>query len=136
MSGRNVLKRWKLYSFSDSNQKVFHFIIPEPDQKRQLQTDKKAHAITKIAWVLLIFKPRRVPAGCRNKVKSEKSGGMYVTFFTSQTGKCRSVKPMCQWHIGSVGSACLQVEEPTSVASVRTRLQTSPKGLHFGENLV
>ena len=34
----------------------------------------------------------RVPAGCRNKFKSEKSGGVYVTFFTSQPGKCRSVK--------------------------------------------
>ena len=30
---------------------------------------------------------------------------------------------MCRGHIGSVGSACLQVEEPTGAASACTRLQ-------------
>ncbi len=34
---------------------------------------------------------------------------MYVSFFSSQTGKCRSVKPMCQGHIGSVGPPVSQV---------------------------
>ena len=48
---------------------------------------------------------------------------MYVTFFTSQPGKCRSVKPMCQWHIGSVGSACFTGGEPTDAVSACTRLQ-------------
>ena len=33
----------------------------------------------------------------------------YVSFFSSQTGKCRSVKPMCRGHIGSVGSPVSQV---------------------------
>ena len=31
---------------------------------------------------------------------------MYVSFFSSQTGKCRSVKPMCRGHICSVGPTC------------------------------
>ena len=56
---------------------------------------------------------------------------MYVSFFSSQTGKCRSVKPMCRGHIGSVGSACLQVEEPTGAASACTRLQTQKNACIF-----
>ena len=28
---------------------------------------------------------------------------MYVSFFTSQPGKCRSVKKSCQWQVFSVG---------------------------------
>ena len=48
---------------------------------------------------------------------------MYVRKNTSQPGKCRSVKPMCQWHIGSVGSACFTGGEPTDAVSACTRLQ-------------
>ena len=43
--------------------------------------------------------------GWRNKVESIFFGGIYVGKNTAQTGKCRSVKPMCRGHIGSVGSA-------------------------------
>ena len=33
-------------------------------------------------------------------MKSEKTGGVYVSFFSARTGKCRSVKPnvpVAQW---------------------------------------
>ena len=49
---------------------------------------------------------------------------MYVSFFSSQPGKCRSVKPMCQWHIGSVGSTCFAGGEPPGKVSACTRLQS------------
>ena len=41
------------------------------------------------------------------KIKSEKTGGVYVSFFSSQTGKCANVVSAC------------------------TRLQISQKCLHF-----
>ena len=69
--------------------------------------------------------------GWRNKLQFIFSGGVYVGKITAQTGKCRSVKPMCRGHIGSVGSACLQVEEPTGVASACTRLQTQKNACIF-----
>ena len=58
---------------------------------------------------------------------------MYVSFFSSQPGKCRSVKPMYQWYIGSVGATCFTGGEPPDVVSACTRLQASQKCLHFCE---
>ena len=56
-------------------------------------------------------------------MKSEKTGGVYVSFFSSQTGKCRSVKPMYPWYIGSVGATCFTGGEPPDAVSACTSLQ-------------
>ena len=64
-------------------------------------------------------------------MQSEKTGGVYVSFFSSQTGKCRSVQKTCQWQVFSVGPACSTGGEPTDGVSAYTRLHTSWKCLHF-----
>ncbi len=66
-------------------------------------------------------------------MQSEKNGGVYVSFFSSQPGKCRSVKAMCQWHIGSVGATCFAGGEPPERSECMHQAAFSPKCLHFGE---
>ena len=56
---------------------------------------------------------------------------MRIRFFTSQPDKCRSVKPMCQWHIGSVGPTCNQVGETYRRSECMQEAAYSRKCLHF-----